>query len=229
MEKEYCVICNAIGASIHLNIYKIDALAGYVKYTEKEHRIGNRDKRNNVSYCCNSNEFYVCDLCSYGLNVYDKYCSDQYNDNGKHSIFTAAIKYNEQVKDYQKICVENKKKKEEMHKYIKLLEGAIKDKNDELKDFLENLLMEKFHYPKPPKKILDEEKKNKDERRKDLIDKYMESNPGEYYAFDGQNCHDFDNSVKCEGWDGISKRCQCGNRRVSWEIGENGNVYAQAY
>ena len=30
------------------------------------------------------------------------------------------------------------------------------------------------------------------------------------YSFYGKNCED------CGGWDGISKRCNCGNRRVDW-------------
>lgn len=29
--------------------------------------------------------------------------------------------------------------------------------------------------------------------------------------FDGQNCDE------CPGWDGLSRRCECGNRRVYWE------------
>jgi len=35
---------------------------------------------------------------------------------------------------------------------------------------------------------------------------------GTMFGFDGQNCD------HCEGWDGYSRRCQCGNRRVSWTI-----------
>ena len=34
---------------------------------------------------------------------------------------------------------------------------------------------------------------------------------GDLISFDGQNCDD------CDGWDGFSNRCACGNRRVSWE------------
>lgn len=36
---------------------------------------------------------------------------------------------------------------------------------------------------------------------------------GALIGFSGMNC---DN---CEGWDGTSRRCSCGNRRVSWEKG----------
>lgn len=33
--------------------------------------------------------------------------------------------------------------------------------------------------------------------------------------FEGQNCDDWDD-VGCAGWDGESRRCDCGNRRVYW-------------
>jgi hypothetical protein len=52
---------------------------------------------------------------------------------------------------------------------------------------------------------------------------------GTWYEFDGDNyCEN------CEGWDGHSHRCQCGNRRVSWTQGyehnfKNPEVYAEAY
>jgi hypothetical protein len=46
--------------------------------------------------------------------------------------------------------------------------------------------------------------------------------------FDGQNCMDYDEDVVCGGWDGVDRRCDCGNRRVSWETGQydNGKFYA---
>lgn len=40
------------------------------------------------------------------------------------------------------------------------------------------------------------------------------------YDFDGQNCDGYgegDDWVGCSGWDGDSRRCNCGNRRVSWQ------------
>lgn len=33
--------------------------------------------------------------------------------------------------------------------------------------------------------------------------------------FEGMNCNDWE--YKCGGWDGVSRRCDCGNRRVYWE------------
>lgn len=41
--------------------------------------------------------------------------------------------------------------------------------------------------------------------------------------FDGMNCNDYkeDHEVECGGWDGESRRCECGNRRVSWDIEKN--------
>ena len=40
-----------------------------------------------------------------------------------------------------------------------------------------------------------------------------------FTEFEGQNCNDWldDDEPECEGWDGTSRRCDCGNRRVSWE------------
>jgi hypothetical protein len=39
-----------------------------------------------------------------------------------------------------------------------------------------------------------------------------------YVEFEGMNCNDYldDDAVECEGWDGVSYRCDCGNRRVYW-------------
>ena len=51
--------------------------------------------------------------------------------------------------------------------------------------------------------------------------------------FDGMNCNDYkeDHEVECAGWDGEwYRRCECGNRRVSWDIEKNpdGTFYAVA-
>ena len=48
--------------------------------------------------------------------------------------------------------------------------------------------------------------------------------------FEGMNCNDWigEDEEECTGWDGLSRRCECGNRRVSW-IKEYGIVYAVAY
>ena len=50
-----------------------------------------------------------------------------------------------------------------------------------------------------------------------------------YIGFNGQNCED-----PCEGWNPKDRRCQCGNRRVSWTDGYSSdfrtmNIYAEAY
>lgn len=44
---------------------------------------------------------------------------------------------------------------------------------------------------------------------------------GGLVSFEGQNCTvDYldEGAVECGGWDGVSRRCECGNRRVSWEV-----------
>lgn len=39
-----------------------------------------------------------------------------------------------------------------------------------------------------------------------------------YFDFEGKNCEDFG---ACAGWDGSDRRCECGNRRVSWELSDD--------
>jgi hypothetical protein len=50
-----------------------------------------------------------------------------------------------------------------------------------------------------------------------------------YIGFDGQNCED-----ECAGWNPKDRRCECGNRRVSWTDGyysdfRDMSIYAEAY
>ena len=39
--------------------------------------------------------------------------------------------------------------------------------------------------------------------------------------FDGNNCNEVEEDADCSGWDCVDRRCQCGNRRVSWESDKN--------
>lgn len=53
-----------------------------------------------------------------------------------------------------------------------------------------------------------------------------------WHSFIGQNCSE--NNQDCRGWDGSSKRCDCGNRRVCWEPEhdhsfKHPHIVAQAY
>lgn len=60
---------------------------------------------------------------------------------------------------------------------------------------------------------------------------YAEANGG-VDTFDGMNCNDYldDDQPECTGWDGVDRRCDCGNRRVSWDIEKtsDGKFYAVA-
>lgn len=49
--------------------------------------------------------------------------------------------------------------------------------------------------------------------------------------FDGQNCNDYsdEDGTFCSGWDGVSRRCDCGNRRVYWGTSQNSNGKFYAY
>lgn len=55
---------------------------------------------------------------------------------------------------------------------------------------------------------------------------------GEYGTidFDGMNCADaWDEGEHCMGWDGVDRRCDCGNRRVSWETSQMADGTYAAY
>lgn len=41
-----------------------------------------------------------------------------------------------------------------------------------------------------------------------------------FIDFEGHNCVEVGNE-DCNGWDGISYRCDCGNRRVAWDAYKN--------
>ena len=57
----------------------------------------------------------------------------------------------------------------------------------------------------------------------------------DWIEFDGQNCNDYlgEDDPECMGWDGESRRCDCGNRRVFAYATQNSNgtwsAYAEAY
>lgn len=61
-----------------------------------------------------------------------------------------------------------------------------------------------------------------------MIHGWVESDT--YVLFDGQNCNDWldPDEADCLGWDGHSRRCDCGNRRVSW-VKQFGYVTPQAF
>lgn len=62
-------------------------------------------------------------------------------------------------------------------------------------------------------------------------EKYATENGG-VDTFDGMNCNDYkdESEPECTGWDGFDRRCDCGNRRVSWDVEKNpnGRFYAVA-
>lgn len=49
---------------------------------------------------------------------------------------------------------------------------------------------------------------------------------GGYFEFEGNEDCDED----CAGWDGESRRCECGNRRVCWVLSDDATyVYPEAW
>lgn len=56
-------------------------------------------------------------------------------------------------------------------------------------------------------------------RQKELLETHT------FIDFNGNNCED----RPCRGWDGSSRRCDCGNRRVSWSSHDNGDFFLNPY
>ena len=52
-----------------------------------------------------------------------------------------------------------------------------------------------------------------------------------YVEFEGMNCNDYLDldAEECEGWDGVDRRCECGNRRVYWDASGNPEAGFVAY
>jgi len=53
---------------------------------------------------------------------------------------------------------------------------------------------------------------------------YYDNQIDGFIQFEGNNCID-----DCSGWDAINGRCECGNRRVSFESDDYGDVRAVAH
>lgn len=53
-----------------------------------------------------------------------------------------------------------------------------------------------------------------------LVEQYQKDHAGEYVDFGGNNCYDIDDN-ECKGWDMVSRRCECGNRRVAFEMDDD--------
>lgn len=53
----------------------------------------------------------------------------------------------------------------------------------------------------------------------------------EIFEFEGQNCGEWqEDDVGCNGWNGIDRRCECGNRRVAWVLSDcKTYIYAEAW
>lgn len=65
----------------------------------------------------------------------------------------------------------------------------------------------------------------KEDEYKKMIDEVVKNLNGGFVDFEGHNCEG-----PCAGWDGKSRRCECGNRRVLWQLGwDNSFVYAEAF
>lgn len=66
-----------------------------------------------------------------------------------------------------------------------------------------------------------------DEKLKELIDAAMVDVrlSGGFVNFDGDEF-----CVDCKGWDGESRRCDCGNRRVDWTVSDDDSyVYPEVW
>ena len=68
------------------------------------------------------------------------------------------------------------------------------------------------------------------DRYQQLVAEKLASRPDRDFQFNGDDwCHDGEGDCS---WDGESRRCNCGNRRVYWESrgeGDDMTIYAQAW
>lgn len=68
----------------------------------------------------------------------------------------------------------------------------------------------------------------KAESDQDILDRLIAKKhkvDGPWFEFDGQNCEE-----PCQGWDGYDRRCECGNRRVTWVLSDDKTrVWAEAW
>ena len=62
------------------------------------------------------------------------------------------------------------------------------------------------------------------EHKKYLIHEKINKMNGIYErVYEDMYCND------CDGCDGYSRRCECGNRRMTWNLDNEDNIYAEAY
>lgn len=52
-------------------------------------------------------------------------------------------------------------------------------------------------------------------RKEELVQIKIKNDPQDFYDFNGNNCEEY--RQICDGWNGFSRRCECGNRRVDWK------------
>jgi len=98
------------------------------------------------------------------------------------------------------------KAKSVRNNYLKSQIKIIEDKNSQVKKRREEI-----------------EDKRRQKIKDKLIKEKLES--GTLFDFRGD-----DKCDECDGWDGVSRRCECGNRRVDWELNEyETEIYAEAY
>jgi hypothetical protein len=68
--------------------------------------------------------------------------------------------------------------------------------------------------------------------KQEAIEAFTKAAGDDFIEFDGQNCNDYldDDADECAGWQVGDRRCDCGNRRVSIEVGgdEKDGYYAFA-
>lgn len=108
---------------------------------------------------------------------------------------------------------------------IKKMEDELNDEKRKLEEDSMAIIREKFYI-----KILEDELKRyeeyfkiirekKEEHMKKKIDEKLKDTDTIYF----KGC---DN---CNKWDGISKRCHCGNRRVEWVWNDCGDIEPEIY
>lgn len=126
--------------------------------------------------------------------------------------------------------------RQEAEEYAKKLEEEMRKKQEkQIKEEEEKRKLEEEE--KRMKEKMEARKKRNEKRREELIEEKLNSGVN-FFDFSGHNCNEWgyghpdysDDEDECPGWDGYSRRCDCGNRRVDWEYDEDYDyIYAKAY
>jgi hypothetical protein len=86
--------------------------------------------------------------------------------------------------------------------------------------------------PTISKKLTNVSETNQDIWRCLFAEKKKELSEDTFIDFDGQTCDNFQgkDESNCKGWNGLDRRCECGNQRVGWVLSDcKSYIYPEPY